>query len=484
MKGFISLFVVFMLLATGVPALAASNPAPETDWEKTFGGSSNDYGEVVLPTTDGGYIIAGVTRSYGAGWYDIYLIKTDASGNEEWEETFGGSSNDRAHSIVPTTDGGYIIAGETSSYGAGVYDVYLIKTDASGNKEWEKTFGGSDYDYAYSVVPTTDGGYILAGVTDSYGAGGEDVYLIKTDASGNTEWEKTFGGSGWDNAYSVVPTTDGGYIIAGVTDSYGAGWEDVYLLKTDALGNKEWEKTFGGSGSDYAHSIVQTTDGGYIIAGETDSYGAGSWDFYLLKTDASGNTEWEKTFGGSDYEVAYSVEQTTDGGYIVAGVTESYDAGWRDIYLIQTDALGNTEWEKIIGGSSHDFAYSVVPTTDGGYILAGYTDSYGAGEGDVYLVKVSPLTNTPVGSDVTVSLESATVTFPDVYESGTTTVTTSTENPEGPTPSDFYVVEGEFINITTTANYTGPVTVGIRYDESQVADEESLRLLRTSCMVR
>jgi len=456
--------------------LASNNAAPETEWEKTFGGSMIDFGEMVRQTTDGGYIIAGTTRSYGAGWYDVYLIKTDASGNKEWEKTFGGSNNDHAYSVQQTTDGGYIIAGTTNSYGAGREDVYLVKTDALGNKEWEQTFGGSGWDYAYSVEQTTDGGYIMAGHTDSYGAGGEDVYLVKTDASGNKEWEQTFGGSGWDNAYSVEQTTDGGYIIAGTTDSYGAGWGDVYLIKTDASGNKEWENTFGGNDDDYTYSVEQTTDGGYIIAGETYSYGAGWADVYLIKTDASGNKQWEKTFGGSGYEAAYSVQQTTDGGYIMAGATDSYDAGWRDVYLVKTDASGNKEWEKTIGGSTHDFAYSVEQTTDGGYIIAGYTDSYGAGGGDVYLVKLSSVINTPVGSDVTVSLQSGTVNFQDVQESGTTTATTSTENPGGPTPSDFYVIEGNFVDITTTATYTGPVTLGITYDETQVGDEGSLVL--------
>ena len=458
------------------PMVVASNPPPDTEWEQTFGGSMIDFSEMVQQTADGGYIMAGTTRSYGAGWYDVYLVKTDALGNKEWEQTFGGSSNDYAYSVEQTTDGGYIMAGYTGSSGAGLYDVYLVKADALGNMEWEQTFGGSGWDYAYSVQQTTDGGYIMAGTTDSYGAGGEDVYLVKANALGNKEWEQTFGGSGWDNAYSVRQATDGGYIIAGTTDSYGANWENVYLIKTDASGNMVWEQTFGGSSDEYAYSVEQTTDGGYIMAGETSSYDDGSYQFYLIKTDASGNMVWEQTFGGSGYEAAYSVEQTTDSGYIIAGATDSYDAGWRDVYLVKTDALGNKEWEKNIGGSSHDFAYSVQQTTDGGYIMAGYTDSYGAGGGDVYLVKVSSLTNTPVGSDVTVSLESADVTFQDVLESGTTAMTTSTENPAEPTPSDFYVIAGNFIEITTTADYSGLITLGLEYDESQVGNEESLVL--------
>ncbi len=456
--------------------LAADNPAPETEWEKTFGGIYSDYSESVQQTSDGGYILAGSTTSYGAGQSDAYLVKTDAAGNAEWEKTFGSSGVDSAHSVGQTIDGGYILAGSTNSYGAGLSDAYLVKTDAAGNAEWEKTFGGSNYDHAYAVQQTSDGGFILAGYTQSYGAGGRDVYLVKTDAVGNAEWEKTLGGSNYDHAYSTQQTSDGGYILAGYTESYGAGSLDVYLVKTDAAGNIEWEKTFGGSTYDYSESVQQTADGGYIIAGATQSYTENWYYAYVVKTNAEGNAEWEKTFGGSGWDEAFSARQTTDGGYIIVGYTDSYGAGGGDIYLVKTDAAGNIEWEKAIGGSYEDYAYRVRQTTDGGYILAGATNSYGAGQSDVYLVKVSSLINTPVGSDVTVSLESVAVTFPDVQESGTTTATTLTENPADPTPSDFYVLEGNFVEITTTASYSGLVTVGIRYDESQVSNEESLRL--------
>ena len=455
------------------PMVADSNPPPETEWENSFGGSDFEFAESVRQTADGGYIIAATTLSYGAGLYDLYIVKTDASGNKTWEKTFGGSDYDYARSAEQTTDGGYIIAGGTKSYGAGQADFYLVKTNASGNMEWEQTIGGSGYDHAHSVQQTTDGGYIIAGETTSYGAGQADFYLVKTNASGNKTWDKTFGGSDYDQAYSVQQTADGGYILTGATVSYGVGG-DVYLVKTDASGNKEWEQTFGDGDCEYAESVRQTADGGYIIVGTTYSYDVDG-DVYLVKADASGNKTWEQIIDSGSWDDGFSAQQTTDGGYIIAGDTGSDDENG-DAYLIKTDASGNIEWEQTIGGSDYDCSRSAQQTTDGGYILVGDTASYGAPEGDVYLVKVSPWTNTPAGSNVTVSLESGTVTFPTVNESGTTTMTTSTENPVEPTPSDFYVIEGNFYDITTTANYSGLITVGISYDESQVGNEESLVL--------
>jgi len=376
----LGLFVSVSMFANG----------PDTLWTLTLGESSEDRGRSVQQTTDGGYIITGYTCSYGAGSYDVYLIKTDSLGDTLWTRTFGGSASDVGYSVQQTTDGGYIIAGITYSYGAGYADVWLIKTDLLGNTLWTRTYGGSDWDEAYSVQQTTDGGYIIAGYTKSYGAGDRDVYLIKTDSLGDTLWTRTYGGSDWDEAYSVQQTTDGGYIIAGITYSYGAGYADVWLIKTDLLGNTLWTRTFGGSSSsDGAYSVQQTTDGGYIIAGFIWKTGDNLRDVYLIKTDAKGNVQWVKTFGGRKDDVGNSVQQTKDGGYLIAGKTNSYGAGYADVWLIKTDLLGNTLWTRTYGGSDWDEAYSVQQTTDGGYIIAGYTKSYGAGDRDVYLVRTS-----------------------------------------------------------------------------------------------
>lgn len=245
---------------------------------------------------------------------------------------FGGSSDDGGSSVQQTVDGGFIIGGATSSIGAGYYDVYLIKTDIIGSLHWTKTFGGSNYDRGSSVQQTSDGGFVLTGETASFGAGGSDVYLIKTDANGNEQWTRTFGGSSDDRGSSVQQTTDGGYIIAGETSSFGAGGSDVYLIKTDANGNEQWIR---------GPSVHQTIGGGFIIAHNFFSFGAGGGDVYLIKTDANGNQQWARTFGGSSDDRGSSVQQTTDGGFIVAGTTYSFGAGLSDVYLVKTDVNGN-----------------------------------------------------------------------------------------------------------------------------------------------
>ncbi|MCK4694186.1 MAG: hypothetical protein KAT74_00415, partial [Candidatus Cloacimonetes bacterium] len=374
-----TLYFILVLLVSLTSALVAQIP-PDTLWTKTFGGNESEWASSVQQTTDGGYIIAGGTWSYGAGESDFWLVKTDENGNEEWNQTYGGSNSDNANSVQQTTDGGYIIAGFTYSYGAGESDFWLIKTDENGNVEWDQTYGGSDYDFANSVQQTTDGGYIVAGSTGSIEVA---FWLVKTDENGNEEWNQTYNVGFMSYAYSVQQTTDGGYIVAGETDS------DFWLVKIDENGNGEWMQIYGGNESEWASSVQQTTDGGYIIAGGTWSYGAGESDFWLVKTDENGNEEWNQTYGGSDYDSANSVQQTTDGGYIVAGHISSWVSD-DDFWLIKTDENGNVEWDQTYGGYDSDNANSVQQTTDGGYIVAGFTESYGSGSKDVWLLKFAP----------------------------------------------------------------------------------------------
>ncbi|MCP3684996.1 MAG: T9SS type A sorting domain-containing protein [bacterium] len=383
MRKVILLTVAFILLG----AVIAYSAPGDTLWTRTYGGTSADYASSFQQTTDGGYIIAGYTSSFGAGADDFYVIKTDALGDTLWTQTYGGASIDVANCVQQTTDGGYIVAGWTASFGAGTEDFYLIKTDASGDTLWTRTYGGTSADYASYVQQTTDGGYIVAGQTGSFGAGGTDFYMIKTDASGATLWTRTYGGTSHDYGYSVQQTTDGGYIIAGYTASFSAS-TDFYLIKTDSLGDTLWTGTYGGDSLDQAYSVQQTSDEGYIITGRTESYGAGSSDFYLIKTDTFGDTMWTRTYGGLANEEAISVQQTADSGYILAGQTNSFGAGSWDFYLVKTYPSGDILWTRTYGGTDDDRAHSVQQTTDEGYIITGRTGSYGAGSQDFYLIKV------------------------------------------------------------------------------------------------
>ncbi|MBA64951.1 MAG: hypothetical protein CMG55_04030 [Candidatus Marinimicrobia bacterium] len=363
-----------------------------------FGGNQEDLGFSVQQTTDGGYIITGYTWSYGNGEEDIWLIKTDSQGNEEWNQTYGGNEDDKGFSVQQTTDGGYIITGFTDSYGSGEFDIWLVKTDSQGNEEWNQTIGGTKDDEGFSVQQTTDGGYIITGYTLSFGNGEEDIWLIKTDSQGNEEWNQTFGGSEDDYGYSVKQTTDGGYIITGYLSNIENNSYDVWLIKTDSQGNEEWNQTFGGDEDDYGYFVKQTTDGGYIITGGTQSFGNGEQDVWLIKTNSQGNEEWNQTFGGTDGESSFSVKQTTDGGYIITGGTRSYGRGSSDVWLIKTDGQGNEEWNQTLGGSYNDFGYSVDQTTDGGYIITGGIESPVYGRYDICLIKTdSEGTTEPYG---------------------------------------------------------------------------------------
>jgi len=242
----------------------------------------------VQQTSDGGFIICGSTTNIPLGpGITGYLIKTDGNGEEEWSQTFGGGW-DQFFSLEQTSDGGFIVCGFTESFGNGMKDVFLVKIDENGEEEWFQTFGGYVDDYGTSVQQTPDGGYIIIGWTGSFGS--IDGYLIKTDGNGEEEWSQTFGGLPMDQFLSGQQTTDGGFIMCGSTESFGNGMKDVYLIKTDGNGNEEWSQTFGGTGIDSGNSVQQTTDGGYIITGNTHlDNNNDDQDIYLIKTDSQGN---------------------------------------------------------------------------------------------------------------------------------------------------------------------------------------------------
>jgi hypothetical protein len=314
------------------------------------------------------------------------LLSTPVMASEMWQQNYGGPNDDRAYSMVQTSDGGLALAGFTMSYGAGLLDFYLIKTDGSGNLSWNQTYGGAGSEVANSLVQTSDGGYALAGATESFGAGGSDFWLVKTDTNGNMMWNQTYGGTDFDGAQSVVQTSDGGFALAGRTDSFGAGHYDFWLVKTDANGNMIWNKTYGGTDHDEATSLMQTSDEGYVLAGSANSFDNGG--VWLVKTDVSGNMIWNKTYGQQIDKKAQSVIETSDGGYALTG-TGGY------VWLIKTNGNGDilfyqtyagTQWYE--GYTQVDNAYCLVQTSNGDYALAGYTISNKEGVSpDAFLIK-------------------------------------------------------------------------------------------------
>ncbi len=384
---FSCVFLSVLVCSSLIPSAKAASM-----WNSTYGGVGEDVAFSLVEVSDGGYAIAGVTTSFGVGAGDIaggdfWLVKTDVFGSIEWNRTYGELGFDVACSVISTLDGGFALAGSKGLWNdTGDGDFWLVKTDALGNMEWNRTYAGKEGDMtvllagsddiACSVIATSDGGYALAGTTNadfkSFYPMNTDFWLVKTDALGNMEWNKTYGGNVSDEAYSLVATSDGGYAIAGVTASFGAGYRDFWLVKTDANGNMLWNRTYGGSDWDWAWSLVATSDGGYALAGYSNIS-----DFWLVKTDAFGNMLWNRTYDRS-WDGAYSLVATLDGGYAVAGNTVSPAGNY--FWLIKTDALGNEEWNQTYEGSSlgdgwWDWACSLVATLDGGYAIASYVAS-------------------------------------------------------------------------------------------------------------
>jgi len=363
----------------------------QISFQRTYGGPAFDMAFSARQPSDIDYILAGIVDFLGEGSGDVWLIKTDSLGDTLWTRVYGGSGVDNAKCVHQTLDGGYIMAGETGSYGAGSYDVWLIKTDSMGDSVWTRTYGGSDGDGGYCVQQTPDGGYIICGHTSSYGAGGSDLYLIRTDSMGLVLWDTTCGGGGEERGYWVQQTLDGGYIIVGKTSSFACDLQDLWLVKSDSVGNTLWTKTYDRGGKEGGRCIQLTFDGGYIVAGYTVPSGDSVYNIWLLKMDSSGDTLWTRTYLNNlpiSGPGAVSVQQTWDGGYIIAGSVDPLGPDSADVYLIKTDSLGYVVWERSYGDSGVDCGFSVQQTSDSGYVVAGmYSGAFDMSSGDVYLIK-------------------------------------------------------------------------------------------------
>ncbi len=442
----------------------------DTLWTKTFGGTDIEFGYSVQQTTDGGYIIAGNKYPpYGAGDHDIIIIKTDSSGDTLWTNIYGGDGDEAANDIRQTADGGYIITGYVNN---GDSDLLLLKTDSAGNIIWSQSYGSTGSERGFSIEPTIDDGYIIAGNTNSYGAGGYDIWLVKTDALGDTLWTKTFGGVIGDYGYCVKQTNDNGYIITGCTKSFGAGIRDVWLIKTDSSGNEQWNQTFGGTENDVGMYVQQTTDDGYIITGRSNSYCAyGGNDLYLIKTDENGNSLWAKTFGGTGYDSAagYCVQQVI-GGYIVAGWLDTDDGidNNGDVWLIKTNPSGESLWTKTINGNendSYDIARSIQQTTDGGYIVTGATGIQDENT-DIWLLKTDE-DLAPGSIAGTVSLNGGTGNVDDVL-----LIAQPGNFQTNPINADYSLIvqEGDFSITVSLEGYISQIFEDVHVDQGEITN--------------
>ncbi len=414
-----------------VVPVAAVDP-PGLAWNVTLGGSGSDSASAVQQTSDGGYFVAGKTRSsqsgdvgFNHGGDDVWVVKLDGAGQKVWSRTLGGSGSDSASAAQQTSDGGYILAGKTDSsdgdvgFNRGKSDFWVVKLDGAGTIVWSRTLGGSGSDSASAVQETSDGGYIVAGSTSSNDGdvtgnhGLTDYWVVKLDGIGTIVWSRTLGGSSVDAPHAMQQTSDGGYIVAGETlsnngdVSFNHGYYDAWVVKLDGMGQKVWSRCLGGKGGDLARAVRQTSDGGYIVGGQTDSndgdvgVNRGSIDCWVLKLDGAGQRVWSRSLGGSGVETASGVQETTDGGYIVAGYTSSNDGdvgfyhGAYDCWVLKLDGTGANAWNTTLGGSGFDAAYAVQQTSDGGYIVGGTTQSSQSGDvglnhggDDVWVVKL------------------------------------------------------------------------------------------------
>jgi hypothetical protein len=357
--------------------------------------------------------------SFLHGETDAWVVKLDASGALEWEKTLGGSGYDLMSSIEQTADGGYILAGFTNSTDGdittankGIYDLWVLKLNALGTIQWQNTYGGSLVDQAQCISQTNDGGYIITGMSSSNNGdvtgnhGADDSWILKINGSGTIEWQRTFGGGGNEYGYKIRQTTDGGYIFVGINSENGY---DYSIAKFNSVGASQWSMLMGGSGFDWATDIQQSSDGGYIVSGDTDSTNMdvvgnhGATDAWIVKLNADGGVEWKKTYGGSSSDRANSIQQTNDGGYILGGYTSSYDGdvtsehpGDLEYWVWKIDAAGMLQWQKTLGGNGPEVGYSVRQTADEGFVAFGWTYASNGdvtenhGIQDYWVVKLAP----------------------------------------------------------------------------------------------
>ncbi len=396
-----TILLIFFLSIIGcnIPSVKSN-----MNWWRTFGGAEADFGNAIVRCQSGGYAIVGGSISFGNGSTAVWLLRTNVNGELMWNQTYGGLNGDSGTALKECSDGGFIITGYSRTYTHGRQDVWLIRTDASGNLEWHQYFGGFDTDHGMDVIEVNDGGFALIGNTRSFGSVDPvtqirtyDIWLIRTTDTGDPLWNRTYGYENDDIARALIELDDGGFLILGDLNSNyefvgtDPGWDftsDGWLIRTDATGVVVWNRTFAGGGHDFVRSITPLSEGGFAITGFTESYGTTSYDGWLIHTDATGNALSNLTYGGASEDLMQTILECDDGGFALAGYTFSSGMGAGDVWIVRTDAAGNEQWTQTFGGARDETGRSCVQNQDGTFTITGYTFSFGAGDRDVLLVSL------------------------------------------------------------------------------------------------
>ncbi len=361
----------------------------DTVYCTTYGGIQNEVCNQIKPTGDGGYIMIGTSNSFGCGNTDFYVVKIDSAGNHKWSKTYGGDGNEEGFSVATTSDHGFAFVGLTNSFGNGGYDVYLVKTDSMGNFQWQRTYGGSDWDFGYSIQQLPDKGYIICGQTYSYGAGNGDVYIIRTDSTGDTLWTRTEGGTGYDVGNAVCVKNDSLYAIVGNTTSFGLGDTNVYFILMNDKGIVIKDTTYGSTHSNSGNSINNTLDHGFVIYGSTDSIEPGKQEEMMIQIDSMGNMEWMQDYSEPGVGIGKDALQNPDGTYTSVGTNNSYGIGGYAMHIQHLQPGGWWIDGAFHGGTADQQGNSVALAKNGNIMIAGATDSHGFTEGlyDIMLVR-------------------------------------------------------------------------------------------------
>ncbi len=364
----------------------ASAQPPDTMWTHAYGGGGQDIAFGVASISDGGFVAVGRSRSFSSD-YGIFAVRVDAMGDTLWTRTYGGASFDQAAGVCEVSGNDFLIVGSTASYGAGSYDAYVIRISSAGDTLWTRTYGTPSLDYGYAIVPSADGGFALAGSTTTPGQS-LNALLLKADANGNVIWQHSYGGTNVDEAFSLQQTSDNGYLLGGRSVPPGGVRPDMFAVRTNSAGDTLWTRRYGNEDWEEGAGAVETMDGGVFIAGWKQSISNNDNNFFVVRANANGNQQWSATYGGAFLDRATALRQSSDGGCILAGYTLSSGAGASDYYFLKFDTEGDTTWSRTCGGLGEDILYALDVTSDGGYIAAGMSSSYGQGGGDFWLVRL------------------------------------------------------------------------------------------------